>query len=154
MIRDIICFPVQSGSGLRIAGIGRSPSQLSIHMTRFMTYSLVKNLSLSVNILTPSKESYTRPMTGLFALGVTIYLGTWQMYFNSTPFEEKILQFRQVWLGFNCKSYVFHMTKERAYSSHRHRNLHYKGLWRTNSNGMCCKEEFWLCDPSYSFYAM
>lgn len=41
-------------------------------MVKIITYSLVKKVSLRVNKQDPSKESYTIPMTGLLALGVTI----------------------------------------------------------------------------------
>ena len=71
----ISCLPVHKGEGFIIAGIGSSPSQfsLSIHMIRFITYGLVRNVSLRVNRAIPNRLSYTNPITGLFALGVTIY---------------------------------------------------------------------------------
>ena len=76
IIKEIIYFPVHKGTGFMIAGIGISPSQSSIHIIRFITYSLVKNKSLKVKSEIPSNESYTIPMTGLFDFGATIYLGT------------------------------------------------------------------------------
>jgi len=55
----ISCFPVHKGYGFIIAGIGSSPSQLSlsIHIIRFITYGLVKNVSLNVNRDIPSRLS-------------------------------------------------------------------------------------------------
>lgn len=72
----IIYLPVHKGSGLKIAGIGNYPFQSRINIDKIMTCYLVKNVSLRVNRQEPSKESYTIPITGLLALGVTIYLGT------------------------------------------------------------------------------
>jgi len=93
MIKLMICFPVHRGYGLRIAGIGNYPYRsslpevfpdwLSIHMTKFMTYYLVKKVSLMVKRYTPSKASWTIPITGALFLGATICFGTWVICFNS-----------------------------------------------------------------------
>lgn len=85
MIKLIACFPVQSGTGFRMAGMGISPSNLSfsICVTSCMNCSFVRNVSLRVNKLMPMRPSCTIPITGLFCLGAVICLGTWQMFISS-----------------------------------------------------------------------
>ena len=70
------CFPVHSGSGLRMAGLGTLPSQFSSHMRIFMKTSLVMKVSRLVMRRHASSVSCTMAITGLFACGDTIILGT------------------------------------------------------------------------------
>jgi hypothetical protein len=47
-----------------------------IHINKFITVSISMKLSFLVKSIIPNKESYTIPITGLFAYGATIYNGT------------------------------------------------------------------------------
>lgn len=70
-----ICFPVQRGVGLSIAGGGILPSKVGIHINNCITSFLVKKLSHIVNNMIPTRASYTIPMTGSLLFGETICLG-------------------------------------------------------------------------------
>ena len=74
------CLPVQSGFGLRMAGVGSWPSssspRTSIHMLRFIRSSWLMKVSRRVSSMQPSSESCTRPMVGLFDCGFISCCGT------------------------------------------------------------------------------
>ena len=76
MMRSKICFPVHKGRGFRIAGWGTFPSQSSSHMRTFISMSFSRKVSRLVTMRHPSSVSCTMPITGLFAWGDTIILGT------------------------------------------------------------------------------
>mmetsp|Transcript_35662 Transcript_35662/g.80984 ORF Transcript_35662/g.80984 Transcript_35662/m.80984 type:complete len:202 (-) Transcript_35662:1364-1969(-) len=73
---DMTCFPVQSGSGFRIAGIGKWPSNVSRCITRFIIRSFLMKQSRLVKPREPRRVSWTIPITGLFDCGDTMQRGT------------------------------------------------------------------------------
>mmetsp|Transcript_2264 Transcript_2264/g.6839 ORF Transcript_2264/g.6839 Transcript_2264/m.6839 type:complete len:247 (-) Transcript_2264:1409-2149(-) len=75
-MRDCACLPVQSGSGLRMAGTGRLPVKVSRCITRFIIMSLRRKVSRLVKPREPSRVSCTMPITGLFDWGETTQRAT------------------------------------------------------------------------------
>jgi hypothetical protein len=73
---EMTCLPVHSGRGLSTAGTGTPPSQSSSHIKMFISTSFSMNVSRLVNRRQPSSASCTMPITGLFAWGDTMLLGT------------------------------------------------------------------------------
>ena len=69
MMRENSCLPVQSGNGLRMAGVGILPSQEGRNISRFIICSLSMKTSLLVIFLTAVRVSCTIPITGLFDCG-------------------------------------------------------------------------------------
>mmetsp|Transcript_22281 Transcript_22281/g.56889 ORF Transcript_22281/g.56889 Transcript_22281/m.56889 type:complete len:265 (-) Transcript_22281:1264-2058(-) len=63
--RDMICLPVQSWRGLRMAGTGSLPEKVSRCMIRFITRSFSMNMSRRVKPREPRRVSCTMPITGL-----------------------------------------------------------------------------------------
>ena len=71
----MICLPVQSGLGLRMAGAGSLPENESRCRIRFITRSFSRKQSRRVKAREPRSVSCTMPMTGLFDCGDTMQRG-------------------------------------------------------------------------------
>jgi len=80
---SIICLPVQSGVGYKIAGTGNLPSHSDININSCMISNFCKNVSLLVNNKLPNKLSCTIPMTARLLWGVTMFASTITISCNS-----------------------------------------------------------------------